>query len=215
MILANNGHLESFGFAANRLMHVFPVRLDDASDLDADALRRLGGRSRWGITPSDPMGTTMRRIDTGQGGNRIITRTCASFRPGMETSAAALRRATRIHHRKFAARFPALAGTQMEYSWAGHLCLSRPGSRARPDRPGAAAPAMQTITRLSGRRSAARSAATPADLDHRCQCGFALEGVPRRQRIIRAQMSLQIRKASSIAAWILRPATASPMRAST
>ena len=45
----------------------------------------------------------------------------------METSAAALRRATRIHHRKFAARFPALAGTQMEYSWAGHLCLSRNG----------------------------------------------------------------------------------------
>jgi hypothetical protein len=53
-------------------------------ELDADALARLGGRPRWGITPSDPMGTTMRRIDTGQGGNRIVTRTCATLNPGMQ-----------------------------------------------------------------------------------------------------------------------------------
>ncbi len=49
--------------------------------LDADALGRLGGEPRWGITPSDPMGTTVRRIDTGQGGNRIVTRTCATLAP--------------------------------------------------------------------------------------------------------------------------------------
>lgn len=124
VIMATNGHLESFGFARNRLMHVF-LFASMTVDLAAEALQRLGGAPRWGITPSDPMGTTMRRIDTAQGGNRIITRTCASFRPDMESSAAALRRATRIHHQKFADRFPALAGTTMEYSWAGHLCLSR------------------------------------------------------------------------------------------
>ena len=58
-------------------------------DLGQDGVRALGGQPRWGITPSDPMGTTMRRIDVGQGGNRVITRTCATFEPGMLPSEAA------------------------------------------------------------------------------------------------------------------------------
>ena len=32
------------------------------------------------LASSNPMGTTMRRIDHAQGGNRVITRTCATFR---------------------------------------------------------------------------------------------------------------------------------------
>lgn len=126
VILANNGHLESFGFKRKRLMHVF-LYASMTIDLDSDAIDRLGGRSRWGITPSDPMGTTMRRIDAAQGGNRIVTRTCASYLPDMEPSEAGLARAARIHRRKFADRFPAIAGIPMEYSWAGHLCLSMNG----------------------------------------------------------------------------------------
>jgi glycine/D-amino acid oxidase-like deaminating enzyme len=73
------------------------------------------------------MGTTMRRIDTGLGGNRIITRTCASFLPGMEPSDATLKRTAAVHRQKFADRFPALAGVKQEYTWAGHLCLTRNG----------------------------------------------------------------------------------------
>ncbi len=126
VILANNGHLESFGFAKNRLMHVF-LYASMTVDLDASALKKLGGRPRWGVTPSDPMGTTMRRIDTGQGGNRIVTRTCATFEPGMEASEAALARTARVHREKFEERFPQLRGAPMEYTWAGHLCLSRNG----------------------------------------------------------------------------------------
>ena len=127
VILANNGHLESFGFAQNRLMHVF-LYASMTVDLPAETLKKLGGAPRWGVTPSDPMGTTMRRIDTGLGGNRIITRTCASFLPGMEASEAALRRTAAVHARKFADRFPALAGVRQEYTWAGHLCLARNGT---------------------------------------------------------------------------------------
>lgn len=124
VILANNGHLESFGFAQNRLMHVF-LYASMTVDLAADALRALGGQPRWGVTPTDPMGTTMRRIDTALGGNRIVTRTCATFEPGMEPSDATLRRTAAVHARKFADRFPALAGVRQEYTWAGHLCLTR------------------------------------------------------------------------------------------
>ncbi|MCJ8055806.1 FAD-binding oxidoreductase [Shinella curvata] len=123
VILANNGHLESFGFKRGRLMHIF-LYASMTAELDRSTLAKLGGQPRWGITPSDPMGTTMRKIDTAQGGNRIVTRTCATFLPGMVAPEAALARTARVHRRKFADRFPALADVPMEFTWAGHLCLT-------------------------------------------------------------------------------------------
>ncbi|MEM7088001.1 MAG: FAD-binding oxidoreductase [Pseudomonadota bacterium] len=126
VILTVNGHLESFGIERDRLMQLF-LFAAMTPDLDADVLARLGGQSRWGVTPSDPMGTTMRRIDTAQGGNRIVTRTCAALRPGMRTSGRDLARASKIIQRKFDQRFPQLSGMKMEHHWAGHLCLSLNG----------------------------------------------------------------------------------------
>ncbi len=126
VILANNGHLESFGFAKQRLMHIF-LFASMTVDLGSVALKVMGGRPRWGVTPSDPMGTTMRRIDNAQGGNRIITRTCASFLPGMVASETALQRTSLVHRQKFDQRFPNLKDVAMEFTWAGHLCLSRNG----------------------------------------------------------------------------------------
>jgi len=123
IILTVNGHLESFGFEKRRLMQLFLFAVM-TPELSPDDLRLIGGHSRWGVTPSDPMGTTMRRIDTGQGGNRIIVRTCASLRPGMAASAADMRRAEAVMRRKFDQRFPQVAGMKMAHSWAGHLCLS-------------------------------------------------------------------------------------------
>ncbi len=126
VILTVNGHLESFGFEKGRLMQLFLYAVM-TPDLGPEALGKLGGQPRWGITPSDPMGTTMRRIDTGQGGNRIVTRTCATLRPDRRVTAADLARAANVMQRKFDQRFPQLAGLRMEYAWAGHLCLSRNG----------------------------------------------------------------------------------------
>lgn len=126
VILATNGHLESFGVARGKLMQLF-LYASMTPELDADQLRALGGAPRWGITPADPMGTTMRRIDTAQGGNRIITRTCATLRPEMQARPADVARASAVQRKKFDARFPELAGMAMQYEWAGHLCLSRNG----------------------------------------------------------------------------------------
>ena len=126
VILTVNGHLESFGFAKRRLMQLFLFAVMTPK-LDADALARLGGHSRWGITPSDPMGTTVRRIDTGQGGNRIVTRTCAALRPNMAASPKDVTRAAAVMQAKFDERFPQLKGMKMEHSWSGHLCLTRNG----------------------------------------------------------------------------------------
>jgi glycine/D-amino acid oxidase-like deaminating enzyme len=96
-------------------------------ELDADTLARLGGKSRWGITPSDPMGTTVRRIDAGQGGNRIVTRTCATLAPGHKIGPGHVARAARVMQQKFDTRFPHLKGMKMEHAWAGHLCLTLNG----------------------------------------------------------------------------------------
>jgi len=123
IILTVNGHLESFGYARDRLIQLFLFAVM-TPELDHEALGKLGGASRWGITPSDPMGTTMRRIDTGQGGNRVITRTCALLKPDMAPGTASLNRACNVMRRKFDQRYPQLAGLQMEYLWMGHLCLS-------------------------------------------------------------------------------------------
>ncbi|MTI44423.1 glycine/D-amino acid oxidase-like deaminating enzyme [Roseibium hamelinense] len=123
IILTVNGHLESFGFERGRLMQLFLFAVM-TPELEPDALKKLGGQPRWGITPSDPMGTTLRRIDSGQGGNRIVTRTCALLKSGMRVQAHAVYRAANVMQRKFDARFPQLAGLKMEYAWAGHLCLS-------------------------------------------------------------------------------------------
>jgi glycine/D-amino acid oxidase-like deaminating enzyme len=120
VILANNGHLESFGFAKGRLMHLF-LYASMTHDLPKGVIK---GQARWGVTPSDPMGTTVRRIGPDQGGDRIVTRTYATLRSGMQASARDLARATALQRQKFDERFPQLAGTKPAYEWAGHLCLS-------------------------------------------------------------------------------------------
>lgn len=124
VILANNGHLESFGFKRGRLMHIM-LNACMTAELPPEALQRLGGQDSWGATPSDPMGCTVRRISTAQGGNRIVIRQGGYYRPGMTTSPADLARLTARMRRKFDARFPVLRGIPFEYAWSGHLCLSK------------------------------------------------------------------------------------------
>ena len=124
VILANNGHLESFGYKRGQLMHIM-LNACMTPALSEDQVRRLGGAETWGITPSDSMGTTVRRISPAQGGNRIVIRQGGYYRPDMQTSAADLKRLESRMRDKFAARFPQLAEVGFQYSWSGHLCLSR------------------------------------------------------------------------------------------
>lgn len=128
VILAINGHAESFGFFSRRLMHVFTYA-SMTRPLTPEEVTALGGAPRWGITPADPLGTTVRRV-SGVGGDRIVVRTRFTFEPSMTVGEAAIASAGRLHDAKFAERFPMLAGVSMAYRWAGHLCLSRNGVSA-------------------------------------------------------------------------------------
>ena len=126
VILATNGHLESFGFATGRLMQLFLFGAI-SPELDDDQMAAIGGKPRWGITPADPMGATVRRIDKGLGGNRLLIRAVGALRSEMETRVSDLERAKASMRQRFDARFPALRGMALEHVWAGHLCLSLNG----------------------------------------------------------------------------------------
>ncbi len=125
VILAVNGHAESFGYFKRRLMHVFTYA-SMTRGLTADEVKSLGGEAVWGCTPADPLGTTVRRI-SGTGGDRIVIRNRFTYDPGMEVSDGRIAAVGRDHDRAFAQRFPMLAGVEMEHRWGGRLCLSRNG----------------------------------------------------------------------------------------
>jgi glycine/D-amino acid oxidase-like deaminating enzyme len=122
VVLAVNGHAQSFGYYDRQLMHVFTYASMTRA-LTPDEVRELGGWPRWGATPADPMGTTVRRI-SGVGGDRIVVRNRFTYDPSMEVSQARLIRVARDHDASFRARFPTLRHVEMAYRWGGRLCLS-------------------------------------------------------------------------------------------
>lgn len=122
VILAVNGHVESFGYFRRRLVHIH-LYASMTRALTAEEVHRLGGAPRWGVTPSDPIGSTVRRI-SGTGGDRIVMRNRVTYDPGMETESGRLSVMGESHDRSVRKRFPQLDGVEMEYRWGGRLCLS-------------------------------------------------------------------------------------------
>ncbi len=123
VILAVNGLIESFGFYRHRLMHInlYGSMTRELSNAEVDA---LGGLGRWGFTPSDPIGSTLRRIDA-TGGARLVIRNRCTYEASLKLPGDRLRQVARDHRRTFDARFPVLKAVEMEYCWSGRLCLSR------------------------------------------------------------------------------------------
>lgn len=119
IILANNGHAESFGFFRSRLLHVFTF----ASMTKEFEPSLLPGQRKWAATPALPMGTTVRRIQ-GQGGDRILIRSRYTYHRNIEASEGTLRRAGAKHDQKYHARFPQLPDVPMEYRWGGAMALT-------------------------------------------------------------------------------------------
>ena len=122
VILAVNGHLNSFGFAKNRLMHIFTYASMTRA-LSPDEIKTLGGEPNWGTTPADPMGTTVRKISDNSG-DRIIIRNRATFDPSIEVPDRRIDRVAKDHDKSYARRFPMLPDVDMEYRWGGRLCIS-------------------------------------------------------------------------------------------
>lgn len=122
VILAVNGLINDFGFYQGQLMHVFTYASMTRA-LSAAEVEQLGGAPRWHLTPADPMGTTVRRLN-GTGGNRLVVRNRFTFDESKEVPQRRFANIARDHDRCFAARFPMLAGMEMDYRWGGRLCMS-------------------------------------------------------------------------------------------
>ncbi|NIA70374.1 FAD-binding oxidoreductase [Pelagibius litoralis] len=122
VILAVNGHVESFGYFRRRLVHIH-LYASMTRALTAEQARRLGGARNWGITPADPIGSTVRRI-SGTSGDRIVIRNRVTYDPDMESDEVRLAAMGESHDRSVNQRFPQLNGIDMEYRWGGRLCLS-------------------------------------------------------------------------------------------
>ncbi len=123
IILTVNGHLESFGYYPQHLVHVFTYGSMTRS-LSSKEVKTLGGESQWALTPADPLGTTVRRL-SGTGGHRIVIRNRATYDPSLSVSDQRVDQVGHDHDRSFHYRFPMLKGVAMEYRWGGRLCLSR------------------------------------------------------------------------------------------
>ena len=123
IVLTVNGHIESFGYYKRQLMHIF-LFASMTRALREDEITSLGGDPHWGFTPSDPLGTTMRRI-SGIGGDRIVVRNGFAWSPKRSVAEATSARVCARHERTFASRYPHLKSIDMEYQWGGLLCLSR------------------------------------------------------------------------------------------
>jgi glycine/D-amino acid oxidase-like deaminating enzyme len=119
IVLAVNGHAQSFGLLPRKLMHVFTYASLTAPFDPA----RLGGERNWAATPALPMGTTIRRL-SGPEGDRILVRSRYTYNASITVSDAAVASAGRMHDRKLASRFPSLAGQPMQYRWAGAMALT-------------------------------------------------------------------------------------------
>ncbi|MEK6418357.1 MAG: FAD-binding oxidoreductase [Burkholderia gladioli] len=119
VILAANGHAQSFGLFKGELMHVYTY----ASMTEAFDPARLGGERSWAATPAFPMGTTVRRV-AGERGDRVLVRSRYTYNPRLKIGEGDVARAGRKHDVKFADRFPMLKGLRMEYRWGGAMALT-------------------------------------------------------------------------------------------
>ena len=104
-------------------MHVFTYASMTRA-LSEEEQQKLGGASVWGLTPADPLGTTVRKVN-GVGGARLVIRNRFTLDPSMVVSEGRIASVGRDHDRAFVARFPMLDSVGMEYRWGGRLCLSR------------------------------------------------------------------------------------------
>jgi len=124
VILAVNGHIQSFGFFPRQLLHVFTYASMTRA-LSKSEMHKLGGRPDWGVLPADPMGTTVRRCSSFNGsGDRIVIRNHATLNQSIEVNERSMKRAAQLQERSFLARFPMLNNVEMEHRWGGRLCLS-------------------------------------------------------------------------------------------
>jgi glycine/D-amino acid oxidase-like deaminating enzyme len=122
LILANNAFGQRFGFSQiQRTMLPVFLYASMTRPLTETEQAQLGGKDFWGVIPSDPFGSTVRRTHD----HRILMRNSFSFNPNGQPKPHCLKRFLHRHEQSFKNRFPMLPAVDFEYTWSGSLALSQ------------------------------------------------------------------------------------------
>ena len=119
IIFAINGHIQNFGFYKNRLIHLFTF----AAVTKKFSKEELSGKDQWGITPANPVGTTVRKIKDGDG-FRLLVRNQWQCHQSMQINQSILEAKEQQLRQSFEIRFPILTQLPFEFTWGGKVCLS-------------------------------------------------------------------------------------------
>ncbi len=120
IIFAINGHINNFGLYKNKLIHIFTY-----SSLTKKFDKKLiGGENFWGLTSSNPIGTTIRKFDVDENHSRILIRNTWRCRQNLESNKKDFKDSCHQHRISFNKRFPQIKDISFEYSWGGRVCLS-------------------------------------------------------------------------------------------
>lgn len=120
LILANNAFGSRFGFLQRTMLPVF-LYASLTRPLSTQEQAALGGKDFWGVIPSHPFGSTVRRTHD----NRILIRNSFTFNPDGRPRERCLEHFKRRHQSSFERRFPMLPEVGFDYTWSGSLALSR------------------------------------------------------------------------------------------
>ena len=124
MIMAANGFSEQFGFLPRRFLHLV-AHASLTRPLTESERAAFGVAQPWGLTPANAFaGITMRYTDD----HRILIRQGLAYCPSQRVSAGEQHKVRQTHQQLFNARFPTLAGVELEHTWSGFVCLSRNGA---------------------------------------------------------------------------------------
>ena len=126
IIFAVNGHITNFGFYKNQLIHIFTY--SSLTEKFDDSI--LKSDPSWGLTSSNPIGTTVRKIKVGKNQSRLLIRNTWRCRQNLESLNSDFKNSCQKHRKSFIGRFPNLNEIPFEFSWGGRVCLSLNGAPA-------------------------------------------------------------------------------------
>lgn len=124
MILSVNAFAPYFGFYKNQLLP-FAADASLSRQLTPEEQAAYGCQQEWGVTPANAYASiTMRYTQD----HRILIRNNIYFNPRMRETQAHRDKIAARHKQLFDERFPMLKAVNMEYTWAGYVCLSNNGA---------------------------------------------------------------------------------------
>jgi len=119
-IVAVNALMPKLGFKRDC---VFPLTLTASltRSLNEQEYRSIGQPEPWGVLSASPMGATVRLTND----RRILVRNTVEWWPSLRMNEALLDKRREKNLRGLRKRFPGLSGLNLDYTWSGHVCISR------------------------------------------------------------------------------------------